>query len=122
MPYLKLWKQSVFCLGVLVLISVIFFVSQPAPSCYSSGLMLEDIYVWQRQWDGKVQQSLKDHGHSFRRVLALHTEVAWSDKNKPISHVPLDFDSLRHDSSGIGLVLRLGPYTGRYERNDSTVE
>jgi len=110
------------CLGGLALITVIVFVSKPAPSCHSSGPMLEDIYVWQRQWDGKVQQSLKDHGHTFHRILALHTEVSWSDKNKPVSHVPLDFDSLRHVSSGIGLVLRLGPYKGRYQENDSTVE
>lgn len=107
---------------IMVVIGTILFVSQSTPSCYTNGPMIEDIYVWQRHWDGKVQQSILDHGHSFHRVVALHAEVSWSDRHKPLVHIPLDYRSLQSNSSTIGLVLRLGPYKGTYKEDDTTAK
>lgn len=55
-------------------------------------------------------------------MLALHAEVSWSDGNKPISQIPLDFKSLRNVTSKVGLVLRIGPYHGTYSKDDTTIE
>ena len=101
--------------------AIVFFVSRPLPRCNTSGPIPEDVYVWQRVWNDEVHQSLQTHGHSFRSILALHAEVRWSDQNEPLSHIPLNFRALGTISPEVGLVLRLGPYTGNYEKDDKTI-
>ena len=83
-----------------------------------SGPMIQDAYLWQRDWNDHVQRSVLDHASSFRRLAVLHAEVRWTDETQPLHHIPLDLDTLRQAGKDIGLCLRIGSFSGPFHEDD----
>jgi hypothetical protein len=84
--------------------------------------MVQDVYVWQRDWNEAVTQSVKDHANKFEHVVVLHSEVSWTQQNNPLQHITLDFDTLRSSAKGVGLTLRIGPFSGPFHADDERTQ
>jgi hypothetical protein len=74
-------------------------------------------YVWQRTWDGRVQQAVTTHGTNFERLIVLAAEVAWNRTLPEIVRPELDYAALRAAGRPVGLALRIGNYSGNFSED-----
>ena len=107
------------CFGVfMVLFGVAFVWLRFHPIRTTSGPMVEDVYIWQRDWNDHVKRSVSDHAASFRQLAVIHAEVRWTDKSETLRHININFDTLRQTGKDIGLCLRIGSFAGPFREDD----
>ncbi len=81
-----------------------------------------EAYVWQRDWNRQVRETVSQHAPHFTRVIALSAEVTWVRKQPRAIRVPLDYAVLRETGRSVGLALRIGPYPGPFEPAGEPIE
>lgn len=82
------------------------------------GPMVQQAYVWQRQWNEPVREAVAEHAAAFDRLLVLAAEIEF-DAGRPRSiTAPLNHDTLRDANRPVGLALRIGPYAGPFQASD----
>lgn len=91
------------------------------PTPRASGPIPQDAYVWQREWTSNVVASVRSNGPAFRQLVVLAGEVSWSAGQPHLAPVFPDWPALRALPSPprIGLALRIGPFPGPFEPDDS---
>ena len=110
--------RKIFFWGAVLLFGLAVGCPRVRPMRTASGPMLQDAYLWQRDWNDHVKQSISEHASSFRQLAVLHAEVRWTDQGEPLRHVALDFDTLRQTGQEIGLCLRIGSFSGPFHEED----
>ena len=70
------------------------------------------VYVWQRAWTPAVCEAVAEHGSIFQETVILAAEVTWKNKAPQVTRVGVDYPSLTSLHCPIGLVLRVGPFSG----------
>ncbi|HEU5072442.1 MAG TPA: DUF3142 domain-containing protein [Verrucomicrobiae bacterium] len=87
-----------------------------------AGPLPHDVYVWQRVWNEPVVDAVREHGTNFAEVAVLAAEVAWQNGQPTVARVVPDYTALRQAGVRLGLVLRIGPFTGPFAENDVTAQ
>lgn len=83
---------------------------------------LQNVYIWQRNWNQGVRDAVIEHGSNFETIVALKAEVSWHAKRPELVQVPLDYALLKKSGVRIGLALRIGPYPGPFLEDDETTK
>ncbi len=95
--------------------------SDPMPA-RTSGPLAQATYVWQRAWTPPVTHAITEHGASFERVLVLAAELELRGQPRAVAIAwqPEQLAALTHAerSSEIGLVVRVGPWSGPFAELD----
>jgi hypothetical protein len=95
-----------------------FLVGKPRATPRTRGPLNHEAYVWQRIWNGPVQQAITAHGTHFSRLVLLAAEVDWVRREPRLVRVEPDSAALLNSAREIGLALRIGPYGGPFGRDD----
>jgi Protein of unknown function (DUF3142) len=74
----------------------------------------QEIYVWQRAWNGPVREAIAQHGSEFAGLVVLNAEVSWKKGIPQLTHVALDYPALRQAKCRVGLALRVGTFSGPF--------
>lgn len=78
----------------------------------------QEVYVWQRQFSPVVYQALEAVRSDTDGYAVLAAEVSW-EKNRPrLFRSNVDYTALAAKGRPVGLVLRIGPYAGRFASDD----
>lgn len=111
-------NRKFFSIAVVLLgLALAFF--WPRGGKRASGVLPNDVYIWQRAWTESVKISIVEHGHRFGELVALNAEVSWAKGEPHVVNVPLDYAALRGTGRRIGLALRIGSFAGPFRAGDS---
>ena len=80
----------------------------------------QQVYVWQRSWDGSVQESLRRSDPKPAEIVVLGGEISFDEGAPKIARVAIDYDSLKETGIPVGVALRIGPYPGPFSSEDET--
>ncbi|MDB6064305.1 MAG: hypothetical protein JWR26_513 [Pedosphaera sp.] len=72
--------------------------------------LTQEVYVWQRAWNGPVREAVAQHGARFAGLIPLSAEVVFQREQPQVIRVPLDYATLKAAHCPVGLALRIGPY------------
>jgi len=87
-----------------------------------SGPMGHEVYVWQRRWDGKLSNSIERAAGEVGGFSVLAAEVSLQGREVSVVRVGIDYEMLKRSDRPIGLCLRIGPYSGTFERDGEAAE
>mgnify|MGYP002631130234 CR=1 FL=1 len=76
----------------------------------TSGLLSNEVFVWQRDWNDAVKQGIRERQNDFSGFIPLAAEVSFKNGQPEVFRPPLDWNVLRATGKPIGLALRIGPY------------
>lgn len=85
------------------------------PSSPGSPALPQEAYVWQRDWNAAVRESVRSAGPNFAGLAVLAGQVSFAAAEMKVVRVKVDYDALRAAGRPIGLALRIGPYAGPFE-------
>jgi hypothetical protein len=98
----------------------------------TTGPLRHEVYVWQRAWTKPVREAVAHHGTNFARIVPLKAEISWKNTRPILTRVPADYQTLNslagtfrnpaHRVPAIGIALRIGPYSGAFDTNDSITQ
>jgi hypothetical protein len=98
----------------------------------TTGPWRHEVYVWQRAWTKPVREAVAHHGTNFARIFPLKAEISWKNTRPILTRVPADYQTLNslagtfrnpaHRVPAIGIALRIGPYSGVFDTNDSITQ
>jgi hypothetical protein len=98
----------------------------------TTGPLRHEVYVWQRAWTKPVREAVAHHGTNFARIVPLKAEISWKNTRPILTRVPADYQTLNslagtfwnpaHRVPAIGIALRIGPYSGVFDTNDSITQ
>ncbi|MFO1514419.1 MAG: DUF3142 domain-containing protein [Verrucomicrobiota bacterium] len=83
-----------------------------------SGLLRQEVYVWQRAWSQPVRDAVSQRATNFSALAVLKAEVSWLDKRPQVARVALDYQTFSDVQRPIGIALRIGPYAGPFKADD----
>lgn len=85
-----------------------------------NGQVPHEIYVWQRRWDAVVSKALEQAAYQASGFTVLAAEVTW-EEGRPDSVVraAIDYGTLKATGKPVGLALRIGPYSGAYDKQSA---
>ncbi|MDG1892687.1 MAG: DUF3142 domain-containing protein [Verrucomicrobiota bacterium] len=118
----SLTRFGIVSLLALLTLGAFIWGTRPGSASTTSGSMVQDVYVWQRDWSEGVRESILDHGPSFDHVVVLQTEVNWKHQRAPLHRVALDYDTLQAMPGELGLTLRVGPFPGPFKVDDERAQ
>ncbi len=81
------------------------------------GPFAHEVYVWQRQWGAVVSKALNQAAGQTSGFSVLAAEVSWKgDEVDREVRVAIDYESLKTTGRPVGLALRIGPYSGPFDK------
>jgi len=80
----------------------------------------QEAYVWQRAWTPPVIDAVRTEAESFAGLHLLAAEVAWTGEDPVVTRPVPPLATLAEFPAPVSPVLRLGPFTGTFDRNDNT--
>ena len=110
---------------ILISISIVSFIlsisacSNEPPQ--TSEPLTRGLYVWQRQWNEDVRESITKTGQSspsIQSLIVLAAEISFENGIPKTIKCDLDHQILLDSGVPIGLALRIGPYSGPFESDD----
>ncbi len=107
--------SAVLVAAVVALAMTILFVRSGRRA---SGLLRQEVYVWQRAWSRPVREAVTQHATNFPALAVLKAEVTWKDKQPQVVRVALDYEALKSTRRPIGIALRIGPYAGPFKADE----
>jgi len=90
--------------------------SRPVP--HTQGPIDQEVYVWQRAWDGAVQDAISETSPTPAGAVVLAAEVSFDEGQPSIVRVSVDYEALKQSGIPAGLALRIGPYPGPFSATD----
>ena len=98
-----------------VLIVLLCFL-RPLPLPQSSAPLLQDAFIWQRQWTPATSEAVSQLGPEFRRLVLLIAEInpGKAGKKLQVARVRPDWSALRQSGAEIGLAIRCGAWRGPF--------
>lgn len=88
-----------------------------APVERSDAPLKHEAYVWQRHWDDDLAQAVKLCTGQMEGLCLLGAEVSFTPEAPRVVRVPIDYETVTAVESPVGLALRIGPYSGPYDRH-----
>lgn len=116
----------------LALVAVVGLVAAAMVVCYfcdfhttierQDGPFTHEVYVWQRRWDAAVSKAVEQAAAQASSFSVLAAEVSWKDgRLDDVARAAIDYGSLKAVGKPIGLALRIGPYSGPFDKqSDAT--
>ena len=83
--------------------------------------MPQSVYVWQREWNEPVRRAVAERVSQLGAVVALATEIGWTNGRLETVDVAWHADSLRAAGVPIGLALRVGPCSKTLMRDPASL-
>lgn len=84
--------------------------------------LVHEAYVWQRLWDDDLTLAVEQSAGQLTGLCLLAAEVSYASGTPQIARVPIDFDAVSTLEKPMGLALRIGPYSGAYDRQTAWLE
>lgn len=85
-----------------------------------SGAFPQEAYVWQRVWTEDVQAVVSEPPPCIGRLVVLAAETRYNADGWRTVRVGLDYAAMKASGRAIGLAIRIGPYSGPFQRDDAT--
>lgn len=109
--------------GILLLVMLaagawLLYAYWPPPM--TSGPVPQEAYVWQRAWTDDVQAAVSEPPMAINRLVVLAAETRYDTDGWRTVRVGIEYESLKASGRDIGLAIRIGPYSGPFERDDTT--
>ena len=79
----------------------------------------DEVYVWQREFDGEVAAALRTFEPQLGGVCVLAAEVAWRGGKLEVVRPSVEFAALASCTRPVGLALRIGAYGGTFAGDDA---
>jgi hypothetical protein len=84
------------------------------------GLIPHEVYVWQRHWDPTLSAAIEQAAAQASGFSVLAAEVSWTaGRVDRVVCVPVDYSTLKATQKPVGLALRIGPYSGPFDKSNS---
>jgi len=88
-----------------------------------NGLFGQEIYVWQRRWTKAVSKAVEQAASQASGFTVLAAEVSWKGgRADRIVRVPINYNTLKATGRPVGLALRIGPYSGSFEKRSEATK
>jgi len=87
-----------------------------------NGQVPHEIYVWQRRWDAMVSKAVEQAAAQASSFSVLAAEVSWKggEVDREV-RVAIDYGALKATERPVGIALRIGPYSGPFDKqSDAT--
>jgi hypothetical protein len=78
----------------------------------------QEVYIWQRAWDGAVQEAMSEASPRPAGAVVLAAEVSFDDGQPSVVRISVDYEALKQLGMPVGLALRIGPYPGPFSATD----
>lgn len=106
---------SAFLAGMLYL-----FFDSHATIERQKGLISHEVYIWQRQWNPMLSKAIEQAAAQASGFSVLAAEVSWkAGQVDRVFYVPIDYSTLKATRKPVGLALRIGPYSGPFDKCNS---
>ena len=97
------------------LVVIILFRVWPVQTSNSSTPLTQEVYLWQRDWNDAVTQSLRDHASAFSGLTILAGEISWQQNHQQFTPINYDASLLKTLHTPFGLALRIGLFPGTFK-------
>lgn len=98
-----------------------FSVAAVILGCVAALAATREAYVWQRQFDDEVVESMRELAPQLDGLCVLATEISW--KPKPdVVRPPVNYQALFALGKPVGLALRINDYAGAFAADDATAK
>ena len=91
------------------------------PETNAAASWRQDVYVWQRAPSEELRSALRESRDAVDGFHPLAAELHWTTDGKAeLFRTPLDYEALKTTGRAAGLVIRIGPFSGPFARDDET--
>jgi len=90
------------------------------PEPRAAGPLRHEAYVWQRDWNPRVQAAVGEGVTRLDGLTLLAAEVSWRGGRPEVLHIPLPYATLTNSAVPIGFALRIGAFHGPFRADDAT--
>lgn len=80
------------------------------------GPLIQRGYLWQRVWNPAVADAFREAESRLDGVVTLGAEIVWTGKTPQTVRATINWEMLKSAKKGIGLALRVAPFTAPLER------
>jgi hypothetical protein len=87
-----------------------------------SGLLPQEIYVWQRVWNDQVKTAVSKANKSAAGFAIMAAEIDLRDGEPKIFRPNLDYAALKASARPISLTVRIDPFGGPFNENDGATK
>lgn len=87
-----------------------------------SGQLPQQIYVWQRVWNERVEAAVTEAGTSAAGFAVLAAEVDLREGQPKIFRPNLHYAALKTSGQPVSLTIRIDPFNGPFNENDRAAE
>jgi hypothetical protein len=87
-----------------------------------SGPLPQEAYVWQRDWNPAVRESVHQASRDFSGLIVLAAEVDPRVQPPQVARVPLDAAALKGYGKAVGAAIRVHTFPGLFEQDPKIVE
>jgi len=104
------------------LLAGMLYLSSDSPTAIErqEGWVPHEVYVWQRHWDPMLSQAIEQAAAQASGFSVLAAEVSWkAGQVDRVVCVPIDYSALKATQKAVGLALRIGPYSGPFDKGSS---
>ncbi|MHC4193207.1 MAG: DUF3142 domain-containing protein, partial [Planctomycetota bacterium] len=113
-----------FVFGGIVLLAVvaaiIYLLGDFHTTVERSSLPLShQVYVWQRDWDETLSRAVHGASPQTSRFVVLAAEISWESGQPKVVYVPINYDVLKAAGRSFGLAMRMGAYSGTFDKSDA---
>ena len=101
-------------LAVLAIALCSIYHNRPVPR--ADGALPQEFYIWQRSWGDALHQALETSDLKPAGYVVFGGEVAWKQGDIRVARAQVDYKALKATGLPVGLALRIGPYSGPFEK------
>ncbi|MDP0494836.1 MAG: DUF3142 domain-containing protein [Verrucomicrobiota bacterium JB024] len=84
---------------------------------------VQEAYLWQRQWTPQVVESVRESSPDLKGLQILAAEISWDDTGQPhVFQTSYDAQTLKTLSIPLTLVMRIGPYSRPFSKDDTAAK
>lgn len=107
----------------IALLAVVGFIALPGCGGERQNTPLShQAYVWQRDWNPAVVQSVKSCRGRLDGLVVLGLQIDWNGEKATVHRPAIDWQALQTSGSSIALAVRIGPFTGEMRANSPAIQ
>jgi hypothetical protein len=84
-----------------------------------SGPLPQRGYIWQREWNPAVIDSLRQAKQRMNGVVLLGAEIRFGGKSPEIVKPSIDWEAVHREAQQCSLALRVAPFAGPFRADDA---
>jgi hypothetical protein len=106
-------------LSTLLVATLRLFIDSHTTIERHKGRIPQEVYVWQRQWNPTLSKALEQAAAQASGFSVLAAEVSWrAGQVDRVFYAPIDYSTLKATRKPVSLVLRIGPYSGPFDKSN----